>query len=146
MSHKCHIVTSCQYATYVNGPCAPVSHHYLLSVYIMAFSFRSPELSVCIVLSARLTINTGCRQTKLLVYGLRGLQQQHHEMMLLHCAEVSRTRAFRAWRARTRRKMADWQHTSSLARTRYKLRMQGVPTEQQWHQQFTQRRYVPCIA
>ena len=67
-------------------------------------------------------------------------------MMLFHCAEVSRNRAFKAWRVYTRRKITDWQHTSSLARTRYKLRMHGVATEQQWHQQYTRRRWVAASA
>ena len=87
-----------------------------------------------------------CRRCCLLLGAMRTWQLFTAAHLQLHCMEHLQGRLFRAWRARTRAKVLDWQGGASLARTRARLHRRGVKSEQEWHRQHERRRWDPCVA
>ena len=81
-----------------------------------------------------------CRRCCLLLGAMHTWQLFTAACLQLHRTEHLQARLFRAWRARTRAKVLDWQGGGSLARTRARLHRRGVKSEQEWHRQCERRR------
>lgn len=85
-----------------------------------------------------------CRRGCLLLGAMRTWQLFTAACMQLHRTEHLQARLFRAWRARTRAKVLDWQGGGSLARSRARLHRRGVRSEQEWHRHYERCRWDPC--
>ena len=81
-----------------------------------------------------------CRRCCLLLGAMHTWQLFTAACLQLHRTEHLQARLFRAWRARTRAKVLDWQGGGSLARSRARLHRRGVQSEQHWHRQYERRR------